>query len=174
MEDLQRISKEEFKEKTKIPLCLVLDDIRSMANVGSIFRTSDGFRVDKIFLCGITATPPHREIEKTALGATESVEWEYAENALSLVSNLKKEGYTILALEQTENSTSLLDFNPVESKYALVLGNEVFGVNQDIVNSSDSAIEIPQFGTKHSFNVSIAASIFLWDYFTKTTGKVLV
>lgn len=174
MDELNRISVKEFKEKEKLNISLILDDIRSMANVGSIFRTSDCFRVEKIFLCGITSTPPHREIEKTALGATESVTWEYHENAEFLVNKLKKEDYVILSLEQVSESTSLIDFEPlIQKKYALILGNEVFGVNENLIKLSDSVIEIPQFGTKHSFNVSVSAGIFLWDYFMKISGKVL-
>lgn len=174
MEELNRISVREFKEKRKLQISLILDDIRSMANVGSIFRTSDAFRVEKIHLCGITSSPPHREIEKTALGATESVEWEYHENAENLVAALKAEGCRILALEQADRSLSLNDFRPEAGiPYALILGNEVFGVNEGLIRLADQVIEIPQFGTKHSFNVSVSAGIFLWDYFTKTIGNVL-
>lgn len=174
MDELNRISVEEFKEKEKMNVSLILDDIRSMANVGSIFRTSDCFRVSKIYLCGITATPPHREIEKTALGATQSVEWEHHEDAITLVKTLKEQGVNILSLEQANKSTLLTEFSPVSSSnYALILGNEVFGVNEALIELSDRVIEIPQFGTKHSFNVSVSAGIFLWDYLTKTTGKAL-
>lgn len=174
MDELQRISVDEFKEKEKLNITLILDDVRSMANVGSIFRTSDCFAVEKIFLCGITSTPPHREIEKTALGATESVEWEHHADAAALVKTLKKQGYKILSLEQVDKSIYLSDYTPSENqKTALILGNEVFGVNQELIKLSDEVIEIPQFGTKHSFNVSVSAGIFLWDYFTKTIGKVL-
>lgn len=174
MEDLNRISVQEFKEKTKLALSLILDDVRSMANVGSVFRTADCFRVEKIHLCGITSTPPHREIEKTALGATESVDWVYHENAEALVQALKSEGCRILALEQAEGSVSLTDFSPEpDTRYALILGNEVFGVNDALLQHADQVVEIPQFGTKHSFNVSVSAGIFLWDYFTKTMGKAL-
>lgn len=174
MEELNRISVQEFKEKRKMPVSLILDDIRSMANVGSVFRTADCFRVEKIHLCGITAPPPHREIEKTALGATASVDWVYHENAESLVLALKAEGCRILALEQAKGSVSLTDFTPdPHSRYGLILGNEVFGVNDTLLQHTDQVIEIPQFGTKHSFNVSVSAGIFLWDYFTKTIGKVL-
>lgn len=174
MEELNRISVQEFKEKRKLQISLIFDDIRSMANVGSIFRTADAFRVEKIHLCGITSTPPHREIEKTALGATESVDWVYHENAESLVQALKAEGCRILALEQADRSVSLTDFSPEPgTPYALILGNEVFGVNDTLIRLADQVIEIPQFGTKHSFNVSVSAGIFLWDYFTKTIGNVL-
>lgn len=174
MEELNRISVQEFKEKSKLRISLILDDIRSMANVGSIFRTGDAFRIEKIHLCGITSTPPHREIEKTALGATESVDWAYHENAESLITALKAEGCRILALEQADRSVSLSDFTPEPgARYALILGNEVFGVNDALMRHTDQVIEIPQFGTKHSFNVSVSAGIFLWDYFTKTIGNVL-
>lgn len=174
MESLNRISVQEFKDKKKLPLSLILDDVRSMANVGSVFRTADGFRVEKIYLCGITSTPPHREIEKTALGATASVDWSYYSRAEDLVKNLKEEGYRILALEQADRSVSLHRFNPEPGvRYALILGNEVFGVNDALMRLADQVIEIPQFGTKHSFNVSVSAGIFLWDYFTKTMGNVL-
>lgn len=174
MESLNRISVQEFKDKKKLPLSLILDDVRSMANVGSVFRTADGFRVEKIYLCGITSTPPHREIEKTALGATASVNWSYYSQAEDLVKNLKEEGYRILALEQADRSVSLHRFNPEPGvRYALILGNEVFGVNDALMQLADQVIEIPQFGTKHSFNVSVSAGIFLWDYFTKTMGNVL-
>lgn len=174
MDELNRISVQEFKEKRKLPLSLILDDIRSMANVGSVFRTADAFRVDKIHLCGITSRPPHREIEKTALGATESVDWLYHEHAESLVLALKAEGCRILALEQADHSVSLTRFRPEAGvHYALILGNEVFGVNDALMRHADEVIEIPQFGTKHSFNVSVSAGIFLWDYFTKTIGNVL-
>lgn len=174
MDQLNRISVQEFKEKNKLGIHLILDDIRSMANVGSVFRTADGFRVEKIHLCGITSTPPHREIEKTALGATESVDWAYHQNAESLVQTLKAEGFRILALEQADRSVSLTDFTPEPgARYALILGNEVFGVNDALIHQADAVIEIPQFGTKHSFNVSVSAGIFLWDYFTKTIGNVL-
>lgn len=169
MEELQRISIAEFKRTDKSNLYLILDDIRSMSNVGSIFRTSDGFRTAKIYLCGITATPPHREIEKTALGATESVAWEYRESALVLVDELKAQGIKILALEQADHSTFLQDFRPEKDQsYALILGNEVFGVNEALIEKADTVIEIPQFGTKHSFNVSVSAGMFQWDYFVKT------
>lgn len=172
MNELNRITIEEFKQKKKLDLCLILDDVRSMANVGSVFRSSDGFRLEKIYLCGITSTPPHREIEKTALGATDSVAWEYRESALDLVKELKNEGYKILSLEQVDKSIMLNDFQPeITTKHALILGNEVFGVNEELIKNSDAVIEIPQFGTKHSFNVSVSAGIFLWDYFTKTIGK---
>ena len=166
MQQLGRISVDEYKSSEKSPLIIIADNVRSMHNVGSIFRTSDAFLVEKIYLCGITPTPPHREIQKTALGATESVDWQYAENTLDVVNQLKKEGWTILALEQTTNSV-MLDELKVEKgeKIAIVLGNEVDGVNQEVINLCDKAVEIPQFGTKHSFNVSVSCGIMLWQVY---------
>lgn len=166
MEQLGRISVDEYKSSEKSPLIIIADNVRSMHNVGSIFRTSDAFLVEKIYLCGITPTPPHREIQKTALGATESVDWQYAENTLDVVNQLKKEGWTILALEQTTNSV-MLDELKVEKgeKIAIVLGNEVEGVNQEVINLCHKAVEIPQFGTKHSFNVSVSCGIMLWQVY---------
>lgn len=166
MQQLGRISVDEFKSSEKSPLIIIADNVRSMHNVGSIFRTSDAFLVEKIYLCGITPTPPHREIQKTALGATESVDWQYAENTLDVVNQLKKEGWTILALEQTTNSV-MLDELKVEKgeKIAIVLGNEVDGVNQEVINLCHKAVEIPQFGTKHSFNVSVSCGIMLWQVY---------
>jgi tRNA G18 (ribose-2'-O)-methylase SpoU len=173
-EQLGRKSLLDFKKSEKSNFCLILDDIRSMSNVGSIFRTADCFLASKIYLCGITAQPPHREIEKTAIGATESVEWEYVNEVLPLVEELKKDNWQIVPLEQVENSISLDKFEPESSKkYAFVLGNEVFGVKQEIINKSDSVIEIPQFGTKHSFNVSVSTGILLWDFYSKIKGKDL-
>lgn len=163
MDELNRLSPEEFKQAKKSPIVVVLDNVRSMHNVGSIFRTSDAFAIEKLYLCGITARPPHRDIEKAALGATESVDWEYAESTLELVINLKNKGYTILSIEQAINSISLEKFNKSASeKYAVIFGNEVDGVDQDVITNSDACIEIPQFGTKHSFNVSVTAGIVLW------------
>jgi tRNA G18 (ribose-2'-O)-methylase SpoU len=166
MEQLGRISVDEYKSSEKSPLIIIADNVRSMHNVGSIFRTSDAFLVEKIYLCGITPTPPHREIQKTALGATESVDWQYAENTLDVINQLKKEGWTILALEQTTNSV-MLDELKVEKgeKIAIVLGNEVDGVNQEVINLCHKAVEIPQFGTKHSFNVSVSCGIMLWQVY---------
>ncbi|MED9962785.1 MAG: RNA methyltransferase [Bacteroidales bacterium] len=166
MEQLGRISVDEYKSSEKSPLIIIADNVRSMHNVGSIFRTSDAFLVEKIYLCGITPTPPHREIQKTALGATESVDWQYAEDTLDVVNQLKKEGWTILALEQTTNSV-MLDELKVEKgeKIAIVLGNEVDGVNQEVINLCHKAVEIPQFGTKHSFNVSVSCGIMLWQVY---------
>ena len=166
MQQLGRISVDQYKSSEKSPLIIIADNVRSMHNVGSIFRTSDAFLVEKIYLCGITPTPPHREIQKTALGATESVDWQYAENTLDVINELKKEGWTILALEQTTNSV-MLDELKVEKgeKIAIVLGNEVEGVNQEVINLCHKTVEIPQFGTKHSFNVSVSCGIMLWQVY---------
>ncbi|WP_430810237.1 MULTISPECIES: RNA methyltransferase [unclassified Carboxylicivirga] len=166
--ELKRLSVEEYKEITKMPIAIVMDNIRSLNNVGSVFRTSDALKVEKIILCGITATPPNKEIHKTALGAEDAVDWQYVEETTSAIDQLKAEGWTICSLEQVENSTSLLDFEPqANAKYALVLGNEVKGVQQKVVNMSDVCIEIPQYGTKHSFNVSVSCGIVLWELFRK-------
>jgi len=167
-EELGRLSVEAFKEAEKNPIVLILDNIRSLNNIGSIFRTADAFRVEAILLCGITAKPPHREIQKTALGATESVRWEYFETTQEAIDMLKKRGYKIISLEQAEKSIMLNEFYPgLEENYAIVLGNEVKGVDQEIVNNSDFCIEIPQFGTKHSFNVTVSNGIILWDLLQK-------
>jgi 23S rRNA (guanosine2251-2'-O)-methyltransferase len=166
--ELGRISVNEFKEVHKTPLIVVLDNIRSLNNVGSVFRTSDAFLIEKIYLCGITATPPNKEIHKTALGATESVEWEYIKDTLELVEKLKKEKVKVLSIEQAENSTMLNEFTPESNqKYAIVMGNEVKGVQQEVVSASDFCIEIPQLGTKHSLNISVSCGIVLWDLFQK-------
>jgi len=166
--ELNRLSVEEFKKSVKIPVTVVLDNIRSLNNVGSVFRTSDALKIEKIVLCGITATPPNKEIHKTALGAEEAVDWCYEENTEVAIEKLKSEGNIICSLEQVEDSTSLLDFQPLkDTRYAIVLGNEVKGVQQKIINMSDVCIEIPQFGTKHSFNVSVSAGIVLWEVFKK-------
>ena len=168
-EELSRISIDEFKNKKKIPLVIVLDNIRSMNNVGSAFRTSDAFCVEKIYLCGITAQPPHREINKTALGSTESVDWEYHKSTSDLMDQLKQEGYTIGVVEQVENAVMLQSFQPIQDKkYALVFGNEAFGVDQEVVNKTQFALEIPQFGTKHSINISVSLGIVIWDFVVKT------
>ncbi|HNP17293.1 MAG TPA: RNA methyltransferase [Fulvivirga sp.] len=167
-EELDRISIEEFKEVDKLPIVILLDNIRSLNNVGSAFRTSDAFLVEKIYLGGITGTPPHREIQKTALGATESVDWEHAPNPLTLINKLKADGYKIISIEQVEKSISLSDFSPVDNeKYCLVFGNEVFGVDQEVVNASDLCIEIPQHGTKHSLNISVSLGVVVWDFYSK-------
>lgn len=166
--ELGRISVDEFKTIQKTPLIVVLDNIRSLNNIGSVFRTSDAFLIEKIYLCGICATPPNKDIHKTALGATESVAWEYVEDTLSLVEKLKAENIKILAIEQAENSTKLNTFYPKKNeKYAIVMGNEVKGVQQEVVNAADLCIEIPQLGTKHSLNISVTTGVVLWDLFQK-------
>ncbi|MEQ8478741.1 RNA methyltransferase [Fulvivirga sp.] len=165
-EELDRKSIEEFKEADKIPVSIFLDNVRSLNNVGSAFRTSDAFLIEKIYLGGITGTPPHREIQKTALGATESVAWEHVPEPLPFLKGLQANGYKIISIEQAENSTSLLDFTPDKSeKYCLVFGNEVFGVDQEIVSASDVVIEIPQFGTKHSLNISVSLGVVIWEFY---------
>ncbi len=170
--ELNRLNVEEFKQSEKIPLIVVLDNIRSLNNIGSVFRTSDAFLIEKIYLCGITAQPPHKEIHKTALGATEAVDWAYAKNTEELVRQLKSEHVQILSIEQAENSTPLQSFSPVEDiKYAVIFGNEVKGVSQEVVNQSDHCIEIPQFGTKHSLNIAVSCGIVLWDIFSKMKLK---
>ena len=163
--ELNRLTNEEFKQQEKFPIIVVLDNIRSLNNIGSFFRTSDAFNVQKIYLCGITAQPPNREIQKTALGATESVEWEYVEDVLSLIDDLKKSNVVICPVEQAEKTTLLQEvkINP-ELTYALIFGNEVEGVNQQIIDKSDLILEIPQFGTKHSLNVSVCAGAVLWEF----------
>jgi len=169
MEELNRLSVEDYKEVEKNPIVLILDNVRSLNNVGAAFRTSDAFRVKKIFLCGITGQPPHREIQKTALGATESVEWEHHESTLEVIKALKKDGYEICALEQASHSAPLNEFKPKRGKpYAFVFGNEVFGVEEDVVLAADQVLEIPQFGTKHSLNISVSIGITLWDMLSKT------
>jgi tRNA G18 (ribose-2'-O)-methylase SpoU len=164
--ELERKSVENFKKSEKTPLILVLDDIRSLHNIGSVFRTADAFLIEKIILCGITATPPNKEIHKTALGATETVTWEHRENVLEVIADLKKENITTLAIEQVESSIFLQDFKVDKNqKYALVFGNEVYGVAQEAVALCDGCIEIPQLGTKHSLNISVSAGIVVWDLF---------
>ncbi len=163
--ELQRLTVEEFKSAEKIPLVVVLDNIRSQHNIGAVFRTADAFRVEKIFLCGITATPPNREIHKSALGATESVDWEYTEKTVDAIQILKSQNYSIFALEQTQNSISLFDLSELPTPVALVLGNEVEGVSEEVIPLIDGALEIPQFGTKHSLNVSVSAGIAMWEMF---------
>lgn len=166
--ELNRLSEEEFKKIAKTPLAVVLDNIRSCNNIGSVFRTSDALLIEKIYLCGITATPPNKEIHKTALDAERSVAWEYSEKTEDAVKKLKENGYKIFAIEQVENSISLPVFKPKPGeKIALIFGNEVKGVQQKVVNLCDGAVEIPQYGTKHSFNVSVSAGIILWDVFQK-------
>ena len=162
---MQRLSVEEFKEAEKLPLVVVLDDVRSMHNVGSVFRTGDAFRIEAVYLCGITSTPPNAEIHKTALGAEDSVEWKYFSNAQELLIALKESGYEVYSIEQAHGSTMLQDFKPMPTqKYAVVLGNEVKGVHQEVIDVSDGCLEIPQFGTKHSMNVSVTAGIIIWHF----------
>jgi 23S rRNA (guanosine2251-2'-O)-methyltransferase len=166
--ELGRITVDAFKTMKKTPLIVILDNIRSLNNIGSVFRTSDAFLIEKIYLCGICATPPNKDIHKTALGATESVAWEYVEDTLTLIEKLKKDKVKILAIEQAENSTKLHTFFPEENeKYAVVMGNEVKGVQQEVVDAADWCIEIPQLGTKHSLNISVTTGIVLWDLFQK-------
>lgn len=168
LDELNRASVSEFKKQQKLPVVVVLDNVRSMHNVGSIFRTCDGFAVDQVCLCGITGLPPHREIEKTALGATQSVSWIHYPTALQAVEQLRKEGYAIIAIEQAEKSIMLNDFQAQkDQKYALIFGNEVNGVSDEVMLAIDACIEIPQFGTKHSFNIVVSAGIVLWDFFCK-------
>lgn len=171
LDELNRASVSEFKEQDKLPIVVVLDNVRSMHNVGSIFRTCDGFAVEQVCLCGITGQPPHREIEKTALGATQSINWTYYTDPVQAVMQLRNDGYTIIAIEQAENSIMLNDFEADKSKkYALIFGNEVNGVSDEVMQKIDACIEIPQFGTKHSFNIVVSAGIVLWDFF----GKLIV
>jgi len=168
MLELRRLSVGDFKQAEKWPLVVVLDNIRSHHNIGSVFRTADAFRVRSLYLCGITATPPHREIHKTALGATESVDWSYRSSALEAVSELRAEGYRILAVEQAEGAMALPEFRPGPGeKLALVFGHEVNGVSDEVLGATDGCLEIPQFGTKHSINVSVAVGIVIWDVFLK-------
>jgi tRNA G18 (ribose-2'-O)-methylase SpoU len=164
--ELGRIEIDEFKKTSKTPLIIILDDIRSLNNVGSIFRTSDAFLIEKIYLCGITACPPHKDIHKTALGSTESVDWEYSKNIADLVKNLQKEKIFIWSIEQADDSKKLGNLSISKKiKHALIFGNEVKGVSQNVVNLSNDVIEIPQFGTKHSLNVSICSGILIWEFF---------
>ena len=166
--ELDRLNKEEFKEAKKTPIIVILDDIRSLHNIGSVFRTSDAFLIEKIYLCGITAVPPNKEIHKTALGATDTVTWEYAKDVLEVIAELKEAQVNIFSIEQTENSIMLNDFEvQPNEKYALIFGNEVKGVSQEAINLSDGVIEIPQLGSKHSLNISVSAGIVIWDLFQK-------
>lgn len=170
--ELPRLNEEEFKKAKKTPLILVLDNIRSLNNIGSVFRTADAFLVEKIYLCGITAQPPHKDIHKTALGATETVDWEYVEDTLLLVEKLKSKNIAILSVEQAENAEMLDDFHPIQNqKYAVVFGNEVKGVDQKVVNASDAVLEIPQYGTKHSLNIAVSVGVVVWDLFSKIKGQ---
>lgn len=166
--ELDRLSVAGFKAAKKTPIIVILDNVRSLNNIGSVFRTSDAFLIEKVYLCGITAKPPHKDIHKTALGSTDTVNWEHIENTLDLVKTLKTDGVTICSIEQAENARKLNDFIPEkDSKYALVFGNEVKGVLQDVVSASDKVIEIPQFGTKHSLNISVSCGVVVWDIFSK-------
>lgn len=166
--EIKRLTVNEFKEAEKIPVIIVLDNIRSQHNIGSVFRTADAFRLEAIYLCGITATPPNREIQKTALGATESVKWEHFESTMEAIQALKAQNFTVISIEQAEGSIALDDFIPdLQKKYALIYGNEVHGVDDDVIDSSDYCLEIPQEGTKHSLNVSVAAGIVLWTFYRK-------
>lgn len=168
--ELDRKSISDFKEAKKTPIILILDDIRSLHNIGSVFRTADAFLIEKIYLCGITASPPNKEIHKTALGATETVVWEHQENVLGVIENLKSQNVEVYAIEQVENAIFLNDFKVEhDKKYALVFGNEVFGVNQAAIQLCDGTIEIPQLGTKHSLNISVSAGIVVWDLFKQIT-----
>lgn len=170
--EMGRMDREEFRVSRKLPLVVVLDNVRSLHNVGSVFRTSDAFRVERIVLCGITATPPSAEIHKTALGAEDTVEWQYYESAIEAVEALHGKGFRVFSIEQCEGSIALQDFSVLQGeRYAVVLGNEVKGVQQEVVDASDGAIEIPQFGTKHSLNVSVTAGMVIWE-FAKRLGLV--
>lgn len=169
-EELNRISVDDYQSAKKSPIVIVLDNIRSLNNIGSVFRTADAFLVEKVLLCGITAKPPHRDIQKTALGATESVAWEYYPSTMDAINTLKANGYQIASIEQTENSKMLNNYKPEKgSKLALVFGNEVSGVEQEVVNHSGIVIEIPQYGTKHSLNISVSVGVVVWDLFKKLT-----
>lgn len=166
--ELDRKNIDEFKAAEKTPIIIILDDIRSLHNIGSVFRSADAFLVEKIYLCGITAIPPNKEIHKTALGATETVTWEYVENVVDVIDSLKKNDTKVYAIEQVENAIMLDLFKPkVNTKYALIFGNEVKGVSQEAIKISDGVIEIPQLGTKHSLNISVSAGIVVWDLFQK-------
>ena len=168
IDEMNRLTVSEFKKTKKNPVSVILNNVRSLNNIGSIFRTCDAFLIEKIFLCGITACPPHKDIHKTALGATESVDWEYHESTLSVIQNLKKLNYIIISAEQTDRSTLLhalrIDKN---NKYAVIFGHEVKGIDQPVIDQSDFCIEIPQYGTKHSLNIAVSAGIILWEIFTQ-------
>ncbi len=166
--ELDRKSIAEFQQAEKTPIIVILDNVRSLNNIGSIFRTADAFLIEKIYLCGITATPPHKDIQKTALGATDAVAWEAVEDALELVHKLQKEGVQVYAVEQAEDAVMLNEFAPQKGeKHALIFGNEVKGVQQKLVSESDGVLEIPQLGSKHSLNISVSAGVVLWDVFSK-------
>lgn len=171
--ELDRLNVGEFKLAKKTPLIIILDNIRSLNNIGSVFRTSDAFLVEKIYLCGITATPPHNDIRKTALGSTQTVDWEYVPHTLDIIEQLKSENVKIVSIEQAENATMLNEFEPQSNEtYAMVFGNEVKGVAQEVVDVSDLVIEIPQFGTKHSLNISVSCGVVVWDVFSKLTKSL--
>ena len=168
-EELNRKSVKDFRVSKKMPLIIVLDNVRSLNNIGSVFRTADAFLIERIYLCGITASPPHKDIHKTALGATENVFWEHVNSTADIVQKLQTEGVSVWPIEQTEDSTSLDLFQPEQNKsYAFVLGNEVRGVSQEVIDICNKALEIPQFGTKHSLNISVATGLVIWDFFIKT------
>jgi len=170
--ELDRKSVEDFKTSQKTPVIIILDDIRSLHNIGSVFRTSDAFLIEKIYLCGITATPPNKEIHKTALGATETVDWEHHSDVVTVIENLKQENVSVFAIEQVENAVMLDQFTiETGKKYALVFGNEVFGVAQKAIAACDGSIEIPQLGTKHSLNISVSAGIVVWDLFKQLNAQ---
>ena len=167
-DELERLNVEGYKNAKKTPLIVVLDNIRSLNNIGAVFRTADAFLIQKIYLCGITAQPPHKDIHKTALGATESVDWEYRESTIDLVEELQAKNLKVISIEQAENATMLNSFSIANNQiYALVFGNEVKGVSQDVVSKSDAVIEIPQFGTKHSLNISVSVGVVVWDFWSK-------
>ncbi len=169
--ELERLDVSSFKEAKKSPIIIVLDNVRSLNNIGSVFRTADAFLVQKIYLCGITATPPHKDIRKTALGATESVDWEYRKNTLELVDELKQSGVKIVSVEQAENAVMLNDYQVIaEETVVLIFGNEVKGVSQEVVTASDVILEIPQFGTKHSLNISVSTGVVVWDIWSKQSA----
>ena len=170
LDELNRLSVDEFKAVQKFSYCLLLDDIRSLNNVGSVFRTADAFRAETLYLCGITGTPPHRDITKTAIGATESVDWQHAPDIDALVSDLQGRGYVVVAIEQAQGSVLLPDFQPdTDKRYAFVFGNEVMGVRDSVVQQADYVVEIPQFGTKHSLNIAVTAGVVCYDYINKVT-----
>ncbi len=166
--ELERKSVSEFKDATKTPLIVILDNVRSLNNIGSVFRTCDAFLIEKLYLCGITATPPHKDIHKTALGATETVTWEYAQNTLDIVTKLQQDNIKVFAIEQAENAVMLQNFHPQSTEIcAVIFGNEVKGVQQNVVNACNGVLEIPQFGSKHSLNIAVSAGVVLWDIFKK-------
>ncbi len=173
LDELNRLSVDDFKNAPKFPYCLILDDVRSLNNVGSVFRTADAFRAQTLYLCGITGVPPHRDITKTALGATESVAWEHVVDVVTLVQQLKQNGWIVVAVEQAEGSLSLTEFGPEMNKpYAFILGNEVTGVRDELIQQADLVLEIPQYGTKHSLNIAVTAGIICWDFLQKSNKNL--